>query len=385
MKRRSYKNPYNIRGFKSAERKGPELFNFGPFMTEKAAGIEAKSRLRQHFLSMGDATEKISDVRKGRKLVGFRAPSASAWISPVRANVGRRRNIGDGTYEGHPSFKHWAASFAAMNEFQLYRALSDCPRSQAYAIFIKLHPRLKGAGLVTKKLAEYAWDELHADPRKNPRRNPAAFIRKGKKYVAFYDQMTEAEAERKAAELRSTGKKAMAGEVPGRGWGVYCVKNLKRNSGIKRIDVDANRWRDGNGNKEDALEARGDLGLPRGLVQIVSRNKIYEMGLKPSPSGPDWAKQYEIDALRPPRKNGSRYTARATSGRFWAGQSERFPWRRNPTLTRMELILLSQAAKRDRDYKTMALCDAAIEGNSAAMRQCGELFETKYLHRIEYK
>jgi hypothetical protein len=90
------KNPYNIRGFKSAGRKGPELFNFGPFLTSKAAGIEAKSRLRQHFLSMGDATETIKDVRegKGRKLVGFRAPSASAWISPVRKNVGRRRNPG---------------------------------------------------------------------------------------------------------------------------------------------------------------------------------------------------------------------------------------------------------------------------------------------------
>lgn len=194
MKRRSYKNPYKIRGFRSAERKGPELFNFGPFLTEKAAGIEAKSRLRQHYLSMGDATEKIKDVRKGRKLVGFRAPSASAWISPVRKNVGRRKNIGDGTYEGHPSFAHWAAAAAAANDYQLYTALSDCPRNQAYAIFTKLHPRLKGVGLVTKKLAEYAWDELHFEDRKNPRRNP------------------------------------------------------RRNSGVKRIDVDANRWRDGSGN-----------------------------------------------------------------------------------------------------------------------------------------
>lgn len=38
--------------------------------------------------------------------------------------------------------------------------------------------------------------------------------------------------------------------------------------------------------KEDAMETRDDLGLPRGLVKIVSRNKIYEMGLKPSPRVP---------------------------------------------------------------------------------------------------
>jgi hypothetical protein len=166
-----------------------------------------------------------------------------------RKNIGRRKNIGDGTYEGHPSYKHWAAALAAANEYALYKALSDCPRSQAYAIFLKLNPRLEGAGRVTKELAEYAWDELHADYRKNPRRNPAAFIRRGKKYVAIYDQMTVTEAERKAAELRSAGKNATAGEVPGRGWGVYCVKNPRRNSGnIKRIDVDANRWHDGSGN-----------------------------------------------------------------------------------------------------------------------------------------
>jgi hypothetical protein len=130
--------------------------------------------------------------------------------------------------------------------------------------------------------------------------------------------------------------------------------------------------------KEDAMETRDDLGLPRGLVKIVSRNKIYEMGLKPSPAGPDWARQHEIDALRPPRKNGSRYTARATSGSFWAGQSERFPWRRNPSLTRQELLHLSAAAMQQRDYKTASLCDSAMEGSSSAMQQCAELFETKY-------
>jgi hypothetical protein len=233
-------NPYNIRGFKSAERKGPELFNFGPFLTEKAAGIEAKSWLRQHYLSIGDATEKIKDVRKGRKLVGFRAPSASAWISPVRTNSG---------YQGHPSEKHWAAWIAASNEYGLYTALKRCSRDSAFSTFKRLMPRAEHVGKITPDLAEYVWDKLHADYRKNPRRNPAAFIRRGKKYVAIYDQMTVTEAERKAAELRSAGKNATAGEVPGRGWGVYCVKNPRRNSGnIKRIDVDANRWHDGSGN-----------------------------------------------------------------------------------------------------------------------------------------